>query len=77
VGRDKAQVVSRWNVATDAWVRSQISSCEICGGQSGIRKRFSSSISVFPCQYCSILISIYMLLLLEWKKGEALEPFKK
>jgi hypothetical protein len=34
-GRAIAQAVSRWLPTAAAWVRSQVRSCGICGGQSG------------------------------------------
>jgi len=52
MGRDMAQAVSRWPLAAEARVRSRVSPCGICGGQSGTGTGFPSS-SVFPCQYYS------------------------
>ena len=37
----------------EAQVRSKVSPCEICGGQSVTGRCFSPSASVFPCQYHS------------------------
>jgi hypothetical protein len=37
------QVVSRWPLTAEAQVRTQVSLCEICGGQSGIGTGFSPS----------------------------------
>jgi hypothetical protein len=50
-GRDVAQVVSRQPLIVEARVRTRVSPCGICGGQSGTGKGFSPSYSVFPCQY--------------------------
>ena len=52
-GPTMAQAFSRRPVTTEAPVRSQVSPCEICGGQSGTGTGFSSSTSLFPCQYHS------------------------
>jgi hypothetical protein len=53
IGRAKAQAVSRRPPTAEAWVRSQVSPCGICGGQSGTGTCFSPSTSVFPCQFHS------------------------
>jgi hypothetical protein len=42
------QAVSRRPLIADARVRSQVTQCEICGGQSGIGTRFSPSTPVSP-----------------------------
>jgi hypothetical protein len=52
-GRAMAQAVSRRPPTTEARVRSPVSPCGICGGQSGTGTGFSSSTSVFPCQFHS------------------------
>jgi hypothetical protein len=52
-GRAMAQAVSRRPPTADAWVRSRVSPCGICGGQSGSGTGFSPSTSVFPCQFHS------------------------
>jgi hypothetical protein len=41
-------------LTADGRVRSRVSSCEICGGQSGTGTCFSPSTSVFPSQFHSI-----------------------
>ena len=47
--RAMAQAVSRRPVTAKVLVRSQISPCEIRGGQSATRTGFSPSTSCFPC----------------------------
>jgi hypothetical protein len=48
-----AKAISRRPLAAEAWVRSRVSPCGICGGQSGTEIGFSPSSSVFPCQFHS------------------------
>jgi hypothetical protein len=48
-----AQVVSRWTVTAEARVRTRVSPCAICGGQTGTGTGSSSIYSDFPCQYHS------------------------
>jgi hypothetical protein len=48
-----AQAVSRRPLTAEARVRSRVSPCGICGGQSGTGTVFSPSTSVFPCQFHS------------------------
>jgi hypothetical protein len=50
-----AQVVSRRPLTAEVWVHASVSSCEICGGQSGTRTSFSLSSSIYPCQYHSTI----------------------
>jgi hypothetical protein len=52
-GRAMAQAVSRRPPTAEARVRSRVSPCRICGGQSGTGTGFSPSTSVFPCQFHS------------------------
>jgi hypothetical protein len=52
-GRAMAQAVSRRPPTAEARVRSRISPCGLCGGQSGTGTGFSPSTSVFPCQFHS------------------------
>jgi hypothetical protein len=53
LGRAMAQAVSRRPLTAEARVRSRVSPCVICGGQSGTGTSFSPSTSVFPCQFHS------------------------
>ena len=51
LGRAMAQAVSRRPLIAEARVRSHVSLCGICGGQSGTGTVFfSPSTSGFPCQ---------------------------
>jgi hypothetical protein len=57
--------LSRRPLSSEAWVRSQASLCEICGGKSGIGTGFLPSTAVFTCQYStSAPYSIFMCMLL-------------
>jgi hypothetical protein len=47
------QAVSRRTLTAEARVRSRISQCGVCGGQSGTGTGFSPSTSVFPCEFHS------------------------
>jgi hypothetical protein len=48
-----AQAVSRQPLTEETRVRSRVSPCGICGGQSGTGTGFSPSSSVFPCHFHS------------------------
>jgi hypothetical protein len=48
-----AEAVSRRPLTAKARVRSRVSPCGICGGQSGTGTGVSPSTSVFPCQFHS------------------------
>jgi hypothetical protein len=52
-GRAMAQAVSRRPPTAETRVRSRVSPCGICGGQSGTGTGFSPSTWVFPCQFYS------------------------
>jgi hypothetical protein len=51
--RAMAQAVSRRPPTAEARVRSRVSPCGTCGGQSDTETGISPSTSVFPCQYHS------------------------
>ena len=52
-GRAMAQAVSRRSLTAKARVRSRVSPCGFCGGQSATGTGFSPSTSVLPCQFHS------------------------
>jgi hypothetical protein len=52
-GRAMAQAVTRRPPTAEARVRSRVSPCGICGGQSGTGTGFSPSTSIFPCKFHS------------------------
>jgi hypothetical protein len=59
-----AQAASRRSLTTGARVVSLFSPCLICSGQSGTVTGFSSSFSVFSCQYHST-VAPYLCII--WK----------
>jgi hypothetical protein len=44
-----AQAVSRWPFTAEAQVRAQVSSCGICGGQTGAGQFFLRVLRFFSC----------------------------
>jgi hypothetical protein len=46
-----AQTVSRQPVIAEAWVRSPVIPCWVCGGENGTGTGSFPSTSVFPCQF--------------------------
>jgi hypothetical protein len=56
-GRAIAEAVIRRFLTAKARVRTQISPCRICGGQSGNETGFSQGPSVLPCKYHSTAAS--------------------
>ena len=54
-----AQAVSRRPLTADARVRSRVSPCGMCGGQSGTGTGFSPSNYVFPRQFHSTGVSLH------------------
>jgi hypothetical protein len=76
------QAVSFPPLTAEAWVRSQVSIYEMCGGQ---RDAGTGSPAPYPYigfpvpvsfHVCSFLICTYMLLLPDEETGEAWEPSK-
>jgi hypothetical protein len=50
-----AQAFRHLSLSAEARVRARVSSCGICGGQSGTGTGFALSSFAFPCQYHSIV----------------------
>ena len=57
----------RWPLNTEARVRSQVSTCYICGGQSGTGTGLSPSTWVFLCHYHSTNVP-YSSTCCSWQK---------
>jgi hypothetical protein len=55
-GRAIAQAVSRRPLTAEARVRSRVSPCEICGGQSGTGTGFSPSCRVSPVNFIPLAL---------------------
>jgi hypothetical protein len=72
--RAMAQAVSRRPLTAEARVRSRVSPCEICGGQSGTGTGFFSELSVFP--WCSIICKTRFKKLLICITGVAQEALR-
>jgi hypothetical protein len=68
-GRAIAQVVSRRFYNSVARDRSQVSACGIFGGQNGTGTGFSTTRSVFPCQYHSTAAPYSLVSSGVWIKG--------
>jgi hypothetical protein len=50
-GSGRLSLASKTSSHRGSRIRVRVSSCGICGGQSGTRTRFSPSFSVLSCQY--------------------------
>jgi hypothetical protein len=55
-GRAMAHAVSRLPLTADVRVRSRVSPCEICGGQSGTGTGFSPSCRFSPVNLIPLLL---------------------
>jgi hypothetical protein len=56
LGRAMAHAVSRRPLTAEARVRSRVSPCEICGGQSGTGTGFSPSCRFFPVNFIPLVL---------------------
>jgi hypothetical protein len=52
--------VSRRSLTAEGWFRSQASSYEICGGQSGIGTDLSRSTKVYPVNIIPPVLSVHL-----------------
>ena len=66
------QTVSLRPFTTEAWIRSQVSTCDICGGQRGTGTVFSPSMVYLAFLQRSMIIFVNMVLLPEGRVGEAM-----
>jgi hypothetical protein len=55
-GRAMAQAVSHRPLTAEARVRSRVSPCEICGGQSGTGTGFSQSCRFPPVNFIPLVL---------------------
>jgi hypothetical protein len=69
IGRAMAQAVSRRPLTAEAWVRSRVSPCRICGGQNGTGTGFPPDYFCFPLSISFHRCSI------TWKREENWSSF--
>jgi hypothetical protein len=59
ISRGVTQTVSRWCHTAEAWVRTQISACGICGGQRGTGTHFMRVLWLSPVSTIPLLFHIH------------------